>query len=284
MKRTELLALVHQINASPLDHVAVADHVSFRGGRGNDGLTAMHYLAGLGVERELHAGVIILPLRHPTLVARQLLDLADVHEPGVVAGVGVGGDDPEEFSMVGMSSTERGRRMDDALDTLLQLLERHQPIDREGFYPTQGPGLERRTDQRVKVLVGGRVDVSHQRAARADGWLAAFCSPNRFGAGVQRVQDLSPSAIAGYQAWYGVGDDGRAQADEQLRGFYGMDPSPFARYVPVGDSTDLLDHFGPYADAGATMFTLSPAGNPEQAIDEISAFAEVMHRRTATGD
>ena len=277
LERTRLLDLVDQINASHIDHVGVADHVSFRGGRGNDALSAMHYLAGLGIEREIHAGVLILPLRHPTLVARQLLDLADIHAPGVVAGVGLGGDDVEEFTMLGMETKERGRRMDDALSVLLELLAAHRPIDRDGFYPTKGPGLERRDGAPVSVLVGGRVDRAHERAAQADGWLAAFSSPSRFGAGAERVHELNPAVISGYQAWYGVGADGRAHADAQLRAFYGMEPAPFERYVPVGGSDELAEHFEPYIDAGASLLNISPAGDMAQAIDEISTFAAAMN-------
>ncbi len=278
LERSRLLDYIKQINASDIDHVGVADHVSFRGGRGNDALSAMHYLAGLGIERELHAGVLILPLRHPTLVARQLLDLADIHEPGVVAGVGLGGDDVEEFTMLGMETKERGRRMDDALSVLLELLEAHQPIDRDGFYPTKGPGLERRDGRPVNVLVGGRVDKAHERAAQADGWLAAFSSASRFGAGAQRVQELNPLVISGYQAWYGVGDNGRTHADTQLRSFYGMEPAPFERYVPVGGADELAEHFAPYIDAGASLLNISPAGDMEQAIEEISTFAVAMNK------
>lgn len=277
LDRPRLVGLVDQINDSSIDHVVVTDHVSFRGGRGQDGLAALHYLAGLGVDRELHTGVLILPLRHPTLVARQLLDLADIHKPGVVAGVGLGGDDPEEYTMVGMTAGERGARMDDGLALLLELLAEGQPVSHEGHYPIDGPGLKRHAGDRVPVLVGGRVDAAHQRAALADGWLAAFCSASQFAKGVARVHEPAPAATAGYQAWIGVGDDARTHADAQIRRFYGLDPAHFERFVPVGTGDEFTDHFAPYIDAGATLLNLFPAGDPELAIDEISAFAEAVH-------
>jgi len=121
LPRPRLAELVERINASSIHHVIATDHVAFRGGRGQDGLTALRHLAGLGVDRPLHTGVLVLPLRHPSLVARQLLDLADVHPHEIVAGVGVGGDDPDEYSMVGMATVNRGRRMDDAVALLVQL-------------------------------------------------------------------------------------------------------------------------------------------------------------------
>ena len=276
LERARLVDLLARINESTITHVIVTDHISFRGGRGQDALTALHYLAGLGVERELHTGVLILPLRHPTTVARQLLDLADIHAHGVVAGVGLGGDDPAEYSMVGMSARERGERMDDALDVLVKLLRSHRPIERTGRYPTRGPGLERGDGHPVRVMVGGRVDAAHDRATRADGWLATFCSPSRFAAGVERVVDRSASATLGYQAWVGVGPDGRARVGEQQQRFYGLDPAPFERYTPVGGAGDLVEHLRPYADAGADLLHLFPAGDPEQAVDEISAVAAAL--------
>lgn len=276
LDRARLLELIEQINESPISHVAVTDHVSFRGGKGQDGLAALHYLAGLGVRRELHTGVLLLPLRHPTTVARQLLDLADIHEPGVVAGVGLGGDDPTEYAMVGMATSERGRRMDDAVPLLVDLLRAHESVDRAGHYEATGAGLERGHGKRVQVLVGGRVDAAHERAARADGWLAVFCSAKAFAAGAERVRHRSPAATLGYQPWLGVGTDGRERANAQLERFYGLPPGPFERYVPVGTSAELADHLRPYADAGATVFNLFPAGEPELAVETIADVAEEM--------
>ncbi len=280
LDRARLAELIGRINESSIDHVIVTDHVSFRGGRGQDGLAALHYLAGLGVERELHTGVLILPLRHPTLVARQLLDVADVHPHGVVAGVGLGGDDPAEYSMVGMTARSRGARMDEAVDLLVRLLAEAAPIDEGAHYPTNGPGLRRGDGRPVGVLVGGRVDAAHDRAARADGWLATFCSPSRFAVGVDRVRAAAPDAVLGYQAWVGVGDDGRDRADAQLRRFYGLEPEPFHRYTPVGDGAALAAHLDPYCDAGATVLNLFPAGDPEVGVAEIAAVAEVLHARS----
>lgn len=278
LDRDRLRSLVERINNTTIDHVVATDHVAFRGGRGQDGLTALHYLAGLGVERELHTGVLILPLRHPTLVARQLLDLSEIHPWGVVAGVGVGGDDPDEYSMVGMATVNRGRRMAEAVELLVRLLDEQEPITNDGRYPTHGPGLRRSDGTSVSVLVGGRVGAAHERAATADGWLATFCSPARFREGAERVRSLDPAATLGYQAWIGVGDDGRARADAQLERFYGLDPAPFERYVPAGDPAALVDHLRPYVDAGATVINLFPAGEPELGVDTVAAVAAAFHR------
>lgn len=275
--RAQLVDVIARINDSSIGHLFAADHVSFRGGRGHDAITAMHYLAGLGFEGELHIGVLILPLRHPTLVARQILDLADVHRHGVVLGVGIGGEDPAEYSMVGVDSKERGARMNDALPLLIELLGPQAPVERGGYYPAEGPGLVRASPDRIPVLVGGRADRALVRASEADGWLAAFSSPSRFAAGAERVRSLSGDAVFGYQGWIGIGADGQAHVDRALSRFYGIDPKLFERYVTVGGAAEFAEHFEPYVAAGASILNLSPAGEIEAAIDEISTVSEMLN-------
>ena len=277
LERSRLAALVDQINDSSLDHVVVTDHVAFRGGRGWDAVTAMTLLAGLGIDKPLHTGVLILPLRQPTVLARQLLDLADFHAPGVVLGVGLGGDDPAEYTMAGLASTERGRRMDDILPVLAELLGPQAAVDLDGLYPVSGPGLARGSGKRVPILVGGRAPAAHRRAATVDGWLATFCSPARVVSGREAVEALADGRRCGYQAWVGPGVDGRANADAVIGQFYGLDPTPFHRYVPTGSPAEMVEHLVDYVRAGCDLFHLfaaSPA--PEEAVDALDSVAHQL--------
>ena len=278
LERGAMLSLVEQINASEINHVVVTDHVSFRGGSGQDGLAALAYLAGLGVEKDLHTGVLILPLRHPTLVARQLLDIADIHSHRIVCAVGLGGDDPSEYSMVGMSSKERGSRMSDSVPALVSLLSAQDDITTAGHYPVNGPGLARGGGAPVDVIIGGRAPQSHERAAIANGWLATFCTPSRFSEAAERVRSLSPTATLGHQSWIGLGDNGQDVADEQLRKFYGLDPEPFRRYVPTGNPQEITDQLIPYVEAGAEYLNLFPAGDdPTSAVEGVAEIARHIH-------
>lgn len=277
--RSELLAVIDRINASPIDHVIVTDHVAFRGGRGWDAVTALAYLVGLGLQKPIHTGVLILPLRHPTILARQLLDLADLHEPGLTLGVGVGGDDPAEYEMAGMSARERGKRMDDSLELLAPLLAEQRPVQHEGFSSAAGPGLHRGAGKRVPILVGGRAPAAHRRAATTDGWIATFCSAKRFAEGRASVLDQAgEDRMCGYQAWVGIGDDGRAQADRVISEFYGLDPAPFHRYTPAGDADEIVAGVEPYVAEGCELLHLFAASaNAMQSVDIISTVADTLH-------
>ena len=63
-----------------IDHVCCGDHVSFAG-TGFDGLIQATALAMLHPTLPIHTAIYLLPLRHPTLVARQLADI-DRMAPG----------------------------------------------------------------------------------------------------------------------------------------------------------------------------------------------------------
>ncbi len=67
------------------------------------------------------SAVLVLPLYHPVVVAKQLADL-DARSGGRVSvAVGVGGEFPAEFDAVGVPLAERGPRTDEAMDVLRSL-------------------------------------------------------------------------------------------------------------------------------------------------------------------
>ena len=78
--------LVAAIAEAGLDHVGCSDHVSFHGGTGFDGLIRAAQLASLHDELPVVVAVYLLPLRHPTPVARQISGIAEA-APGRLASV-----------------------------------------------------------------------------------------------------------------------------------------------------------------------------------------------------
>lgn len=237
------------LNASGVDHVCVTDHVAFRGGNGWDAFTQAAALAGHGVQMPIHIGVALLPLRNPALVARQLLDISLMSEAGVVCGVGIGGEDPDEYTTVGLTKDERGARMDEALPLLRRLLD-GEAVDHDGrFFRSHGPGLQSAGGRRVGLIVGGSADVAIDRGSLVDGWVGTFAPRKVWAQRAARLRSVNPDAVVAQQLWAGAAalpDRARELVDDTLVRFYGLPPAWFAKHTPAGDSQVLADFLRPW--------------------------------------
>jgi len=257
---------IDRLNASGIDHVCITDHVAFRGGNGWDAFTQAAALAGHGVRVPIHLGVALLPLRHPALVARQLLDISLMSAAGVVCGVGVGGEDPDEYTTVGLNAAERGSRMDEALPLLRRLLD-GEAVEHDGrHFRSHGPGLRTPGHRRVGLMVGGSADVAINRAAMADGWVGTFAKRDLWAQRAARLRSVQPGAVVAHQLWAGAArtpERARELVDDTLTRFYGLPPAWFGKHTPAGDAAVLADFLRPWLAADPT----GPAA------DELTVFA-----------
>jgi len=259
---------VEMAAAAGLDYVGSTDHVSFRGGAGIDGLTTVAALAGLHPTIGLYVGVYQLPLRHPVVVARQISTLAQFAPGRLTFGVGVAGEDPQEFENCGVDVHTRGRRADESLHILRRLLA-GEAVGYDGeFYRLQATRVLPAPDPWVPLVVGGRSDAALRRAATlGDGWSALFVSPRRFAEGVERISEQAGQAGRGRVAWEhalelwcGFGDsveDARAKTAATMEPFYGVPFDAFERYCPVGTPEDVAAGLAPYVEAGARTFHMN---------------------------
>ncbi len=289
LPHAEQRALLAAAADAGLDHLFTADHVSFRGGSGVDGIVHLAALSGLEPRLGLYLGVHLLALRHPLVAARQLAELASVAPGRLTYGVGVGGEDRHEFEVCGIDPATRGRRTDAALEIVQRLLAGEQVDWNDEFFRFE-EGLIRPTPMpSIPVIVGGRSDVALKRAAWfSEGWLAAWCSARRLAEGMAFVEheaaalgrtapDGEPIAWQhGIQLWVGIGDDpaqGRMHVAEGMKNFYRMPFEPFERYTPVGSAADIAEFMAPYVAAGASVLNLTPVGNDRAT--EIETIGEV---------
>ena len=163
--------LAHAAEAG-VDHVCCGDHVSFFVGTGFDGLMQATQLAMLHPALPVHVGIYLLPLRHPVLVARQLADFARVAPGRLVLGVGVGGEDRHEYEVCGVDPASRGRRMDECLAIVRQLLAGPAVSFHGEFFDLDEAVILPAPAVPIPFLVGGRSDAAVRRAGRARRWLA----------------------------------------------------------------------------------------------------------------
>lgn len=275
--------LIAQIVEQGIDHVFVADHVSFHVGAGMDGLIQAATLSALDPRLKVCVGVYLLALRHPVTVARQLATLSEAAPSQLILGVGVGGEDRNEIAMCGVDPRTRGRRTDECL-TVLQALLAGEPVDHRGeFFAFERAWIRPAPAEPIPMVIGGRADAALERAARfGDGWLGVWASARRFGDAVRQVdaraRELGRTAPAshGMQFWVGVDDDrgaARARLARAMQDFYRVPYERFEKYSPYGSAAEIAEFLAPYRDAGCRLFNIMPVAASEEA--GIAAVAEI---------
>ncbi len=276
-KRERLAAIAD----AGIDHLFTADHVSFHDGSGTDALLQLAAMGGIEPRLGLYAGVYLLALRHPMVVARQVATFCELAPGRLTLGIGVGGEDRHEIEVCDVDPATRGRRTDVEMSMVRALLA-GETVDGDGeFFHFTAGSIKPVPKSPVPMVVGGRSNAALERAGRlGDGWLAAWCSPRRFAEGVGIAEAASPPRGTpwrhGLQLWAGVGassEEGRRHVAERMARFYKLDFELFAKYTPVGTPEQIADFVRPYVDAGATTINLTPCGADAEA--EIETAAEV---------
>jgi alkanesulfonate monooxygenase SsuD/methylene tetrahydromethanopterin reductase-like flavin-dependent oxidoreductase (luciferase family) len=292
----ERRALMQFAADAGLDHVFVADHISFHTGFGMDGLLNATTLAAQHPTLEVHLGVYLLPLRHPVLVARQLATFA-VSAPGrLVFGVGVGGEDRHEVEICGVDPATRGRRADESLAVLRRLLAGEAVTHDGEFFAFEEALILPAPDPPIPIVVGGRSEAAVRRAARhGDGWLGVWCSPDRFAAVVaqideeaQRAGRTAPPRRHGLQLWSSFDPDRKLARERLAKGMESVYRIPFERferYSPYGTPEEVAEFLLPYARAGCTSLNMMPiAESPAVGIEALAEVKRLLHKELEEDD
>jgi alkanesulfonate monooxygenase SsuD/methylene tetrahydromethanopterin reductase-like flavin-dependent oxidoreductase (luciferase family) len=274
-------AILDRAAGAGLDHLCVADHISFQGGTGFDGLISAASVLSSTDALPVIVGIYLLGLRHPMLAARQLASLSQIAPGRLVLGVGVGGEDRAEISNSGVDPATRGRRLDESLG-LIRALASGAPVDHRGeFFTLQSARILPAPSPPVPIVIGGKGEAAVRRTASyGDGWLGIFCSARRF---AQTRQDIAEAAArAGRETppWYGMNvwcgldpDEQRARQllAIQLEALYHLPFERFERLAPAGTPAQVAEWLAPFAAAGAEHLTLIPAASsPEAGIDYVA--------------
>ena len=147
-----------------------------------ESLTLLTAIAARTKKIKLGTGILVLPLRNPVVLAKQLASMDRLSCGRLLMGMASGWY-KREFDAVGVPYDKRGRIMDENLEILTRFWTEdvvngewtHHKIPAGVMFPKpmQTP--------RPPILIGGYVDKVLQRAAiRGDGWLTYFYRPESF--------------------------------------------------------------------------------------------------------
>ena len=135
-------------------------------------VVSLAFAAARTTTLRLGTGVIVLPLRNPLVLAKELATLDVLSGGRVLFGIGVGYVE-REFRALAAPFDDRGDRTDDYLDAMLALWTQEHPAFSGRSYAFEGVQSHPRPLQRPHppVVVGGWSAPALRRAAtRGNGW------------------------------------------------------------------------------------------------------------------
>jgi alkanesulfonate monooxygenase len=148
-------------------------------------LDAVGTLTAIAVRTQrikLGTGILVLPLRNPTVAAKALGTLDVISKGRLVLGVAAGWY-AREFDAVGVPFKQRGRLFERNLDVLVRLFTEDRVTLQADELNLREAVMRPRPVQRPRppILIGGYVDAVLRRVAtKGDGWLTYFYTPESY--------------------------------------------------------------------------------------------------------
>jgi probable F420-dependent oxidoreductase len=249
-----------------------------------DPVVFMAYLASRMRNMKFGTSALVLPTRHPVVLAKQLATLDFLCKGRLLLVVGLGGDDSRDFEATGVRKEERGRRADEAI-VLMKKLWTEEQVNFDGqFYSVRDLTLLPRPHQKggLPLWVGGRSKAAFRRAGRlADGWLASSVTPSEVAAGIEAIRNHA--AEVGREIpedHYGVlipyifakdREEALRMAGLSIRRRQDIEPSD---YSALGTPDTVRKTLQEYIEAGATKFVMRPAGPRESLHGQVETLSK----------
>jgi alkanesulfonate monooxygenase SsuD/methylene tetrahydromethanopterin reductase-like flavin-dependent oxidoreductase (luciferase family) len=286
----------------PVESVWQGGHILPRTGTG-EVITRLALMVAWTERVRVGTAVLVLPLYHPVIVAKQLADLDAWSGGRVTAGIGVGGEFPQEFDAVGVPLAARGARTDEGI-RILRALWRGGPVTHHGRFfelaqvdlrAVEPPGAAGRPVGQPggpPIVISGRRESAMRRAGLlGDGWMPYLLSPAAYERSVRTVGDAARSAgrdpadlewmLYLYCSIRRDGDRARDEVASFLGRAYGDKPRAMLdRVAPAGTPAEVAARLQEYVDAGVRHFVISPAAH-DDTLEVVRLAAEEVLPRLA---
>ena len=158
MARLVTKDMAKRAEALGYDSITVWDHLlsapGLYGGSWMDPLMVLSCVAGATETIPIGTHILVVPLRHPVLLAKELATLDHMSEGRFIFGVGPGWNEPE-FTAMGISMKERGRRTDEVLDAVKLLLTQENVSFEGRYWQFEDVTIEPRPEKYFPVWVAG---------------------------------------------------------------------------------------------------------------------------------
>ncbi|MCU0490187.1 MAG: LLM class F420-dependent oxidoreductase [Chloroflexaceae bacterium] len=205
-----------------------------------DPLLALSWAGAAASRLKLGTSVLVGPLRHPVLLAKQLATLDYLSGGRMMLGLGAGWM-AEEFATMNVSFENRGRRLDEMV-ALMRACWSGEAVEFQGqFYQASGFKMHPRPAQeRIPIIWGGHSAASLRRVARlGDGWHPTQIPLEQLATGIGTLRQLWQEAERDPASLLVVARPGNT---------YAITPESHARHRELGVTHLVADTPIPEAD------------------------------------
>ena len=264
-----------------------------------DPIAYLGYVAAASTTLRLATCVLVLPFRHPVLVAKQAATLDRLSGGRLVLGVGVGAYREEFEAMHPGRDLHRGRYTSEFLDGLRLLFDERRATYSGQFVRFEDVESYPKPVQRpLPILSGGNSSGSRLRAAtQANGWLPACLTPEEYTAGLEEIHRLRAASGTGPSSRFEPAiqlvvsvDDRHERAVRRFRSsqvhnhlaslggstMKGRLADSLESRNLIGTPDDVAERIRRYVNAGVETFAglLFATDTVEETMDAMTRFAE----------
>lgn len=158
-----------------------------------DSLTTLTAIAARTSKLKLGTGILVLPLRNPVSLAKQLSSMDQFSGGRLIMGMASGWY-KREFDAMGIPFEKRGKLMDENLEILYRLWTEPMVNGKYTAHNISAAVMYPKPVQqpRIPVLIGGYVDRVLKRAGTVgDGWLTYFYTPESFAKSWVKIRNFA---------------------------------------------------------------------------------------------
>jgi probable F420-dependent oxidoreductase len=271
---------VERVEELGFDSLWVGDHIAWTNPT-LEALTALAMYAARTKRVTIGTSILILPLRHPVVVAKILGTIAYISGGRVVAGLGVGGENPKEFQACGVDHHQRGQIMNESLEIMSRLWTEDHLTFQGKHFQFEDLSLDPKPPH-IPMWLGGRSEPAYKRAAKyGQGWIDVFSSPRHFAEGKMAVEGFGAAEKPGFQ-WVQFDymhvsssrEHSKARATDYLNRTYNMDTGERVNaFASFGTGADIAERLSKFEEAGATHLIINPTCTPAEKHEQLEAIA-----------
>ena len=283
----ELVGFVELVDRCGYDSLWVGDHISFPVPI-FDPMLQLAQAAVVSRRLTLGTSVLLLPLRHPTPVAKQVTTLDHLTEGRLILGVGVGGEFPREYAACDVPHNERGARLAEGVQVLRKFFS-GEPVSHHGRFYGPFEDVPMRPPPRQPggppIWFAGRKEAALRRIGRlGDGYLAYVITPDMYREALETIATAASDAGRNPEP-FGTGhllftrldntyEMALDRATETLSVRYAMDfRKAAARYCALGTPVQVAERIREFHAAGVRHVVLDLLGPYEERRRQIEWFA-----------